>query len=109
MAALVTGAALLAPHGATALAADAKAGRLKAVQKQCATCHGVDGLAKVPEAPNIAGQVEDYLVRALKAYQTGERTSEMMNLVAKTLSDADIADLSAYYAAIEITVTPPAQ
>jgi cytochrome c553 len=41
-------------------AADVVAGRTKAVQ--CQACHGMDGVAKIPEAPNLAGQNEDYLV-----------------------------------------------
>jgi cytochrome c553 len=31
----------------------------------------------------------------------------MMSIVAKMLSDQDVADLAAYYAAIEISATPP--
>ena len=38
---------------------DAKAGRKKA--QQCAACHGIDGLSKMPVAPNIAGAPAMYL------------------------------------------------
>lgn len=79
----------------TSFAADVKAGRAKAVQ--CQACHGMDGLAKVPEAPNLAGQNEDYLVKALKDFRSGARQNEMMSVVAKPLSDADIANLAAFY------------
>jgi cytochrome c553 len=91
--------------GAPAEAGDAAAGRRKAVQ--CQTCHGLDGLSKLPEAPHLAGQPERYLVKSLHEYRTGARQNEMMSIVAKTLSDQDVADLAAYYAAIEISVTPP--
>jgi cytochrome c553 len=91
--------------GAPAGAADVAAGRRKAVQ--CQTCHGLDGLSKLPEAPHLAGQPERYLVKSLEEYRTGARKNDMMTLVVKNLSDQDIADLAAYYAAIEISAQPP--
>jgi cytochrome c553 len=81
------------------------AGRQKALQ--CQTCHGLDGLSKMPEAPNIAGNPEPYLVRQMNAFRKGERKNEMMSVVVQQLSDQDVADLSAYYAAIEVTVKVP--
>jgi cytochrome c553 len=102
LAALLVGIASLAP---AASAADAAAGRRKAVQ--CQACHGLDGLSKLPEAPNLAGQPELYLVKSLDAYRTGERKNEMMSIVAPALSDADVADLAAYYASIRISVQAP--
>jgi cytochrome c553 len=86
-------------------AGDAKAGRQKA--RQCQTCHGLDGLSKIPEAPHIAGQVEPYLVKSLIEYRDGTRKNEMMSVVAPTLSDQDIADLAAYFSSIEIVVNRP--
>ena len=86
-------------------AADARAGRQKTVV--CQACHGLDGLSKNPEAPNLAGQIEGYMVKALKEYRSGERKNESMNIVAKDLSDEDMADVSAYYAAIQVDVLPP--
>ena len=73
----------------------------------CQTCHGLDGKAKIPEAPNLAGQSEIYLVKALNDYRAGARKNDMMSLVAPTLKDNDIEDLAAYYSAIEVTVGPP--
>lgn len=87
------------------LAGDAKAGRQKALQ--CQTCHGLDGQSKLPEAPNLAGQVEPYLVKSLQDYKTGARQNEMMSVVAPILSDRDIEDLAAYYASIPISLGPP--
>lgn len=88
-----------------ALAGDAAAGRRKAVQ--CQTCHGLDGLSKIPDAPNLAGQPEPYLVKSLNDFRQGLRKNEMMTIVSQALSDADVDDLAAYYAAIEISVKPP--
>lgn len=79
-----------------------KAGRQKA--EVCAVCHGLDGLAKIAEAPNLAGQTEGYLIEQVTAFKTGERQNEMMSLVVQNLSPTDIEDLAAYYSAIEISV-----
>jgi cytochrome c553 len=84
---------------------DVKAGRQKALQ--CQTCHGLDGQAKLPEAPNLAGQSDIYLAKTLNDYRSGARKNEMMSLVARNLKDEDIADLAAYYAAIPVTVGAP--
>jgi cytochrome c553 len=86
-------------------AADAKAGRQKITV--CQACHGLDGLSKNPEAPNLAGQVEGYLVKALTEYKSGARNNETMNIVAKDLADRDMADIAAYYSSIQIDVLPP--
>ena len=89
----------------SAYAADPVAGRKKAAQ--CQICHGLDGLSKLPDGPHIAGQPEPYLVRVLNEYRKGIRKHEMMSLVVQPLTDADVADLAAYYSAIEISVKPP--
>jgi cytochrome c553 len=83
-------------------AGDLKAGRLKA--QMCQACHGLDGLAKTPDAPNIAGQTEPYLVAQLQAFKSGARKNDAMSVVAPSLSDTDIDNLAAYYSAIEINV-----
>jgi cytochrome c553 len=90
---------------ATPAAADVAAGRRKALQ--CQTCHGLDGLSRLPEAPHLAGQPEPYLRKSLNDYRKGVRTHDMMTLVVRDLTDQDVADLAAYYAAIEITVKLP--
>jgi len=82
-------------------AADAAAGRAKAATS-CIVCHGPDGISKVPDAPHLAGQPEQYLAAQLKAYRKKKRTNEIMNVIAKTLSDADIADLAAWFSTIEV-------
>jgi cytochrome c553 len=86
-------------------AGDVAAGRQKALM--CQTCHGLDGKAKIPEAPSLAGQSAVYLIKALNDYRSGARKNDMMSLVAPTLKDKDVEDLAAYYSAIEVTVSPP--
>jgi cytochrome c553 len=89
--------------GAPSQAADVAKGRAIAAVK-CQMCHGLDGLAKLPQAPNLAGQVQQYLLEQMQAFRSGTRKNDMMSLVAPNLSDGDMADLAAYYAAIEVTI-----
>jgi cytochrome c553 len=88
--------------GGVADAGNVKAGREKA--QVCEVCHGLDGRAKMPEAPNLAGQNEGYLIAQLLAFKNGERKNEQMAVISPALSEADIEDLAAYYAAIEVTI-----
>jgi cytochrome c553 len=76
-------------------AADVAAGHTRA--SQCMACHGINGIATAPDAPNLAGQNESYLVAQLSAFRSGSRENETMSLIAKPLTDADIANLAAYY------------
>jgi cytochrome c553 len=99
-AALLTGAA-----SAPVLAADPATARSRV--GQCFVCHGADGLAKVPGAPNLAGQNATYLVKALKDYRSGKRENEMMATMAKNLSDDDIALVAGYFSGIAINVKAP--
>lgn len=68
----------------------------------CIGCHGIPGYrASFPEVysvPMIAGQSPEYLVVALKAYASGERTHPTMDAISSSLSPQDMADLAAYYA-----------
>jgi cytochrome c553 len=84
---------------------DIKAGRQKALQ--CQTCHGLDGLSKLPEAPNLGGQPEVYLAKSLDDFRKGIRKNDMMSIVVEKLTDQDVADLAAYYAAIEVSTKLP--
>ena len=103
MLALMVG--ILAAQGSPGAAADISAGRRKAMQ--CAVCHGQNGIAVNPEAPNLAGEAPGYIEKQLKAFRSGERKSEQMSIMAKDLSDADIGDLAAWYAAIKVSAEPP--
>lgn len=87
-------------------AADRDAGR-KLATVQCRTCHGLDGYAQIPIAPHIGGEPEAYLSAQLLAFREGAREHEMMSIVAKTLSDAQVADLAAWYAGHEAEASPP--
>lgn len=95
-------AAVTLTAAAPALAADTTAGKAKA--SQCFVCHGTDGLAKLPDAPNLAGQNEIYLIKALKDYRSGKREHEVMSIMAKNLSDDDIVSVAGYFSGIVISV-----
>jgi predicted CXXCH cytochrome family protein len=82
---------------ARAAGAGAAAGKLLA--KNCAACHGETGIGVNPAWPHIAGQKSAYLANTLKAFRAGLRKDPMMAGVVRGLSDADIANLAAYYTA----------
>ena len=77
-------------------AQDAEAGRK--VAGMCRTCHGLDGVARIPIAPHIGGESAKYLSRQLTAFRDGTREHEMMSIVARSLTDTQIDDVSAWYA-----------
>ena len=79
-------------------AGDAAAGKSKSAT--CAACHGANGISTNDMWPNLAGQKEGYLVAQMKAFRDGERKNPMMAPMMAPLSDADIADLAAYYSSL---------
>ena len=78
-----------------------------AAAQMCSTCHGANGISQIPNAPHLAGQPALYIAEQMKAYRSGKRSHEVMNVVAKPLSDADIDALAAWYASIKIEVKLP--
>jgi cytochrome c553 len=89
---LLTGSPLLLAKG------DVEAGRAKS--QVCQACHGVDGNGVGDgQYPLIANQYADYLVKSLQDYRSGVRQNAIMAGFTANLSDQDIADLAAYYAA----------
>ena len=83
-------------------AGDPDQGKIKA--DTCLGCHGVPSYTNVYPTypvPKLAGQYEEYIVTALKAYQTGERSHETMRAQASRLSDEDMSDIGAYFQSLE--------
>ncbi len=89
----------------SAAAQDAAAGRAKA--QACAVCHGPLGLSSAPDAPHLAGQPALYLAMQLRNYRSGKRPHEVMAVLAKPLSDDDIANLAAWFASIKVEASAP--
>jgi cytochrome c553 len=81
------------------LKANIKDGEKKSTM--CGQCHGKNGIAIIPIYPNLAGQKQGYMELQLKAFRSGERINAAMTPHAQRLSDQDIVDLSAYYAAMD--------
>jgi cytochrome c553 len=88
-----------------AVAGDAAAGSQKHAAS-CASCHGAAGISPNDTWPNLAGQNPAYLVRILGAYKSGDQTDVMMSPIAKTLTDADVQNLAAYYASLSCKAAP---
>jgi len=77
------------------------AGNITAGQNKsavCHACHGATGKSAQPIYPNLGGQQQSYLIRSLNGFRDGSRQNAIMNGFAANLSDADIADISAWYA-----------
>ncbi len=80
-------------------AADIAAGKAKAVM--CAACHGPAGISPNPMWPNLAGQQDQYMIKQLKAFRDGQRVDPIMSPMAKPLTDADIANIAAFFASLK--------
>lgn len=77
---------------------DPAAGKTKAAA--CMGCHGAEGLGN-GNTPPLAGKDAQYLAKQMRAYRSGARQHAAMNMMAKPLSDRDIANLAAYYASLK--------
>jgi cytochrome c553 len=101
--------------GAAAAAAQAKKEDTRKEEKQpaktgqglenavalCIGCHGIPGyktaFPDVYHVPKIAGQQPGYIINALKAYKSGERSHPSMRGIAASLSEEDMKQLAEYY------------
>jgi cytochrome c553 len=90
---------------AQSLSATAQAGQRKA--QACAVCHGPLGVSMRPDAPHLAAQPLFYLVDQMKQYRSGKRHHEIMNVIARPLTDQDIDELAAWYSSIRIEAVAP--
>lgn len=98
---LCLGLAALSPALAPAAEADPMVGRDKV--SMCIGCHGIPGyktaFPSTYNVPKLGGQHAAYIVKALQAYKSGDRTHPSMRAIAAGLSEQDMADVAAYYAA----------
>src|SRR5229473_803798 len=99
------GAALILGAQAALAQQPAPAGDAELAQRHktamCIGCHGIPGyktaFPEVYHVPKIAGQQPAYLISALKAYKSGERSHPSMRGIAARLSDQDMEDLAAWF------------
>lgn len=92
--------------GTGASAADLEAGKARAATA-CAVCHGPVGLSMQPNVPHLAGQPLFYLTEQLRNYRSGKRANEVMAVIAKPLTDAEIDNLATWYSSLQVRVEPP--
>ena len=82
-----------------ALAQDATALRARSLAANCAQCHGTDGRAPPGSAmATLAGMPAAYITEQMTAFKAGTRPGSVMPQLAKGYSDAQIAQLAAYFA-----------
>lgn len=98
--------AALALAGAAAAGGDPVAGQRKSDDERCQECHGhdgnagdiEDGVGNIGKFPKLAGQFPEYIVKQIRNFRSGERNHEFMTLMARSVGDADLADIAAYFA-----------
>lgn len=69
--------------------------------QNCTACHGNNGVSVNAMWPTLAGQHEDYLLRALKSYRDGTRKDPVMSMQASLIEEEDLAVLAKYFASLE--------
>lgn len=72
--------------------------------RECAGCHGTDGISIIPTIPNLAGQKEEYLKQTLTSYRDQTRqgaSAAMMTPMASGLTDTEIADLAKHFSSLK--------
>jgi cytochrome c553 len=84
----------------------ASAGRGATLALNCTMCHGAQGVT-ASDAPNLAGQYPEVVIKQLLDYKAGKRENTVMQALARSLSEADIRDLAAYYASLPKARTAP--
>jgi cytochrome c553 len=77
-----------------------EAGTVPKAVMLCTACHGQDGVAIAAMYPSLAGQHEDYLVRAIAEYQKGGRKNPIMKGFAASLKDQDIDVIARYFSSL---------
>ena len=74
--------------------------------QSCSMCHGAQGMSS-SDAPNLAGQYPEVVIKQLLDYRAGTRSSSIMESLARNLGDRDIRDLASYYASLPKARTAP--
>lgn len=84
-----------------AWAGNVEAGRIKSESERCQECHGADGNGngngQDGKFARLAGQYPAYIVKQLQDFRSGARKHDTMMIMARSLEEADLADIAAYY------------
>ena len=94
-------AAYLASIGGDTVAAGGSEGASFDKAQACTACHGNNGISLNAMWPTLAGQHEDYLLRALTSYRNGSRSDPVMSVQAGLIAEEDVAVLAKYFASLE--------
>ena len=92
-------AALALIISSSAMAGDVAAGKTKSMM--CVACHGMKGISAIGIYPNLAGQKEQYLVKQIKAFRSGDRIDPSMKPMVASLTDTDVDNLAAYFSSLK--------
>ena len=84
------------------LPADAEA---EDAPEACVSCHGADGISRLLDAPNLAGEVNIYIDTQLKAFRLGKRSHDVMSEVAADMTDEEIRSVADWYSQIELQIS----
>ena len=90
----------------TRVGSSASVGRGATLALNCTMCHGAQGMS-TSDAPNLAGQYPEVVIKQLQDYRSGKRPSTVMEAFGKSLSDRDIGDVAAYFASLPKARTSP--
>ena len=89
---------------APSIEGDVAAGKIKSEDERCQECHGSDGSGQGTNAgaagkfAKLAGQYPEYIVKQIQDFRSGQRKNDLMSIMAKSLDDADVVDIAAYFA-----------
>ncbi|MES1180168.1 MAG: c-type cytochrome [Hyphomicrobium sp.] len=99
--AIMLAAAMLAPAPTMAEDDRSRLAYGRHLSQECTTCHGADAAqGKESGIPRIAGRPASEITQALKAFRSGERSNPVMVSVARSLDEAQIAALAAYFSSL---------
>jgi len=92
----VLGAQAAPPRG------DVAAGRIRSESERCQECHGADGNGNGEDGKfaRLAGQYPAYIAKQLQDFRSGARRHDYMMVMARSLEEADIVDIAAYYGSL---------
>src|SRR5437879_7196764 len=91
--------AVLFVSGSGARAADVAAGKAKATEV-CGSCHSENGISQMENIPSLAGQLDQYIQWQLVYFRSGARKNEQMQPIVEELTNEDVRNLGAYFAAL---------
>lgn len=90
---------VLLTHELLGVQDDSDRGHGATLALRCSMCHGPTGISYA-DSPNLAGQYAAVIYKQLHDYRSGARSSPIMTPMARTLSDLEMRQLSAYYAGL---------